>query len=251
MAGDFRLPRDDRLTTGSSATPCSSRAAGTPPASASRPSTCSSTRTRPARWAGSWTSRTSRTSSRAAPQRRLRRPGQDRPGPQVPAVAVRRPSCRTTSGSASRLTANVGLRYEFITVPTEADGKISNLRNVTDRELTVGGAWHNNPSLKNFAPRLGLAWDPFGNGQDVGARGLRPLLRRDPAQVLLLLGQPQPALHHADVNHQPALPERAGQLQSRTRPSARSSRRWTTTCRRPTSCSSTSACSGRCRATGT
>jgi outer membrane receptor protein involved in Fe transport len=65
----------------------------------------------------------------------------------------------------SRLTGNVGLRYEVVTVPTEADGKISNLRNVNDRELTVGGAWHDNPSLRNLAPRLGLAWDPFGTGK--------------------------------------------------------------------------------------
>jgi outer membrane receptor protein involved in Fe transport len=64
-----------------------------------------------------------------------------------------------------RLSANLGLRYEFITVPTEADGKISNLRQVTDRQLTVGGPWHDNPSLKNVAPRLGLAWDPFGTGK--------------------------------------------------------------------------------------
>jgi hypothetical protein len=63
------------------------------------------------------------------------------------------------------LTVNLGLRYEFITVPTEVNGKISNLRHVTDTQLTIGGQWHGNPSLKNFAPRVGVAWDPFSSGK--------------------------------------------------------------------------------------
>ncbi len=66
---------------------------------------------------------------------------------------------------SSRLTLNAGLRYEFVTTPTEADGKISNLRNVTDSELVVGDPWHENPSLKNVAPRIGVAWDPLGDGK--------------------------------------------------------------------------------------
>src|SRR6266446_3894732 len=63
------------------------------------------------------------------------------------------------------LTLNFGLRYEFVSVPTEVNGKISNLRNVTDPALTVGNQWYANPSLKNFAPRVGLAWDPFSSGK--------------------------------------------------------------------------------------
>jgi hypothetical protein len=63
------------------------------------------------------------------------------------------------------LTLNLGLRYETVTVPSEVNGKISNLRNVTDSALNVGGQWYANPSLHNVAPRVGLAWDPFGNGK--------------------------------------------------------------------------------------
>jgi outer membrane receptor protein involved in Fe transport len=64
-----------------------------------------------------------------------------------------------------RLSLNLGLRYEAVTVPTEVDGKISNLRSVTDAALTIGDPWHDNPSLKNFAPRVGMAWDPLGSGR--------------------------------------------------------------------------------------
>jgi outer membrane receptor protein involved in Fe transport len=63
------------------------------------------------------------------------------------------------------LTLNVGLRYETVTVPTEVNGKISNLRNPTDSVLNVGGEWYRNPSTKNFGPRIGAAFDPFSDGK--------------------------------------------------------------------------------------
>jgi hypothetical protein len=64
----------------------------------------------------------------------------------------------------SNLSLNLGLRYEFITTPTEVNGKLSNLRSVSDTSLAVGEPWHSNPSLKNIAPRLGINWDPSGKG---------------------------------------------------------------------------------------
>ncbi|MGI9064989.1 MAG: carboxypeptidase regulatory-like domain-containing protein [Pyrinomonadaceae bacterium] len=63
------------------------------------------------------------------------------------------------------LTLNLGLRYELVTVPREVNGKVTNLRNVTDSKMTVGDPWHSNPSKYNFAPRIGVAWDPFKDGK--------------------------------------------------------------------------------------
>ena len=71
-----------------------------------------------------------------------------------------------------RLTVNLGLRYEPATVPTEVAGRISNIRNpITDTQATVGGSWFRNPSYKNFGPRVGFAWDIFGNSKTVFRSG--------------------------------------------------------------------------------
>ncbi|MCU1341164.1 MAG: TonB-dependent receptor plug [Candidatus Acidoferrum typicum] len=60
------------------------------------------------------------------------------------------------------LTFNVGLRYEMVTVPTEAHNRISVLRSLTDPQPVVGSRFFQNPTLRNFEPRLGFAWNPKG-----------------------------------------------------------------------------------------
>ncbi|HWP83894.1 MAG TPA: TonB-dependent receptor, partial [Terriglobia bacterium] len=71
------------------------------------------------------------------------------------------------------LTVNLGLRYEIINSPIEVNGKMSNIRDltaphintVTEATVDIGEPYFTNPSLKNFAPRAGIAWDPFGTGK--------------------------------------------------------------------------------------
>jgi hypothetical protein len=65
----------------------------------------------------------------------------------------------------ANLTINVGLRYEMATVPTEAQNKLSNVINLTDATPHLGSPFFMNPTLRNFEPRLGFAWDPFRNGK--------------------------------------------------------------------------------------
>jgi hypothetical protein len=64
-----------------------------------------------------------------------------------------------------RLTLNLGLRFEPALNPSEAHNNLYNMVNVyTDTNFTnVPHVFRTNASLKNIDPRIGFAWDVFGD----------------------------------------------------------------------------------------
>jgi hypothetical protein len=100
------------------------------------------------------------------------------------------------------LTLNLGLRYEMATVPIDNHGQTASIYSLTDAQPHCGvlapgcvatGPYFHNPTLRNFAPRAGFAWDPFHDGKTAvrGGFGLFdsvPLLY----QYLTLNGQVAP-----------------------------------------------------------
>jgi hypothetical protein len=66
--------------------------------------------------------------------------------------------------ATQRLTLNLGLRYEFMTTPRELNGRVSRLLNDFTDAFTLGPIIKNN-TLHDFSPRVGLAYDLFGNGK--------------------------------------------------------------------------------------
>jgi len=102
----------------------------------------------------------------------------------------------------SNLTLNLGLRYEMSTVIRETAGKLANLVNLSDADPHLGNPFFHNPTLRNFEPRVGFAWDPFRNGKTAlrggfGMFDVQPM----PYQFVLLTTQAAPFFSYTAVNN--------------------------------------------------
>jgi hypothetical protein len=102
-------------------------------------------------------------------------------------------------------TVNVGLRWEMATVPTEVHNALATLQNITDPAQRLGSPLFSNPTLHNFEPRVGFAWDPFGDGKTAvrssfGMFDVLPL----PYQFSLMLSKQNPFYQHGSARHLPA-----------------------------------------------
>lgn len=65
------------------------------------------------------------------------------------------------------LTLNLGFRWEYLTEPSEKNGKAANVRNPlidTPADVVVGNPLLDFP-MDNFAPRVGFAWAPGGSSK--------------------------------------------------------------------------------------
>jgi outer membrane receptor protein involved in Fe transport len=67
----------------------------------------------------------------------------------------------------SRLTVNVGLRYDYFGIVQEKHGMFNNVDPTTGLVTNVGQGRLYQPDYNNWAPRLSAAWDVTGHGKTV------------------------------------------------------------------------------------
>ena len=104
-----------------------------------------------------------------------------------------------------RLAINAGLRYETATLPVDIYGRDSALPSLADKSPTVGPLYKN-PTRLNLSPRVGLAWDVFGNGKTSLRAGYGLYFNTNNQQNLIVTVTNPPATPRIAIGFTPTSP---------------------------------------------
>jgi len=104
-----------------------------------------------------------------------------------------------------RLTLNGGLRYETATLPVDIYGRDSALPSLADTTPTVGPLYKN-PTRLNLSPRVGFAWDVFGNGKTSLRAGYGLYFNTNNQQNLIVTVTNPPATPRIAIGFTPTSP---------------------------------------------
>jgi hypothetical protein len=104
-----------------------------------------------------------------------------------------------------RLTLNGGLRYETTTMPVDIYGRDSALPSLSDRAPTIGPLYEN-PTHKNLSPRVGFAWDVFGDGKTSVRGGYGLYFNTNNQQNLIVTVTNPPATPRIAIGFTPTSP---------------------------------------------
>jgi len=93
------------------------------------------------------------------------------------------------------LTLSVGLRFDWNSTPTEAAKRFSVFDPATDAMVQVGTPGFSQiyqTNNKNFQPRIGIAWDPWGNGRTSVRAGYAIMTQQPVTNIASALTQNPP-----------------------------------------------------------
>ena len=104
-----------------------------------------------------------------------------------------------------RLTLSGGLRYETTSLPVDIYGRDSALPSLADTTPTIGPLYEN-PTRLNFSPRVGFAWDVFGDGRTSLRGGYGLYFNTNNQQNLIVTVTNPPATPRIAIGFTPTSP---------------------------------------------